>query len=165
VHRHAVVAGTAEYTSFTLELRDWVSVAAVTVDGAFVLVRQHRHGVDAVTLETAGGLIDAGEEPAVAALRELREETGYVAEDVESLGWVHPNPAIQGNRCHLYLARGAREIGVPEGDEHESTEAVLMDAAELSAALQDGRISHALAVVTLLRALAVGPRGAPSSRR
>jgi ADP-ribose pyrophosphatase len=165
VHRHEVVAGTAEYTSFTLDLRDWVSVAAITEEGQFVLVRQHRHGVDAVTLEPAGGLIDEGEEPAFAALRELREETGYAAEEVESLGWVHPNPAMQGNRCHLYVARGARAIGVPECDEHESTEAVLMDAAEITAALQDGRISHALAVLTLLRALAVVPRGAPVSRR
>ncbi|HTN92919.1 MAG TPA: NUDIX hydrolase [Sorangium sp.] len=155
VHRHEVVAAGASYTAFTLELADWISVAAITDAGEFVLVRQHRHGVDAVTIETAGGLVDPGEEPAVAAPRELLEETGYAAASLEPLGWVHPNPALQANRCFLYLARGARRIGEPAGDEHESTEAVLMSADEVTAAMQDGRISHSIAVITLLRALAV----------
>jgi ADP-ribose pyrophosphatase len=155
VHRHEVVANGPEYTCFTVELSDWVSIAALTDSGQFVLVRQHRHGVDAVTIETAGGIIDPGEEPAAAALRELQEETGYAATEIESLGWLHPNPALQSNRCHLFLARGAREIGRPQGDEHESTEAVVMDAAGVAIALRDGRISHALSAVTLERTLAL----------
>jgi ADP-ribose pyrophosphatase len=76
-------------------------------------------------------------------------------ESLETLGWVHPNPALQANRCFLYLARGARRVAEPEGDEHESTEAVVMSADEVMAAMQDGRISHVIAVITLLRALAV----------
>ncbi|WP_437776503.1 NUDIX hydrolase [Sorangium sp. So ce1097] len=155
VHRHEVVSPGASYTAFTLELPDWISVAAITDAGEFVLVRQHRHGVDAVTIETAGGIVDPGEEPAAAAPRELLEETGYAAASIEPLGWVHPNPALQGNRCFLYLARGARWVGEPMGDEHESTEAVVMSADEVTTAMQDGRISHVIAVVTLLRALAV----------
>ncbi|AUX46173.1 DNA mismatch repair protein MutT [Sorangium cellulosum] len=153
VHRHDVVAADVSYPCFTLELADWISVAAITDAGEFVLVRQYRHGVDAVTIETAGGIIDPGEEPARAALRELQEETGYAAASLEPLGWVHPNTALQANRCHLYLARGARLVGEPDGDEHESTEAVVMTASEVTAAMQDGRISHSLSVVTLLRAL------------
>lgn len=154
VHRHEVAADGPGYACFTVEVADWVSVAALTESGQFVLVRQHRHGVDAVTIETAGGIIDPGEAPATAALRELLEETGYAADEIESLGWVHPNPALQSNRCHLYLARRAREVAGPEGDEHESTESVVMDAAEVAAATRDGRITHALAVITLERALA-----------
>ncbi|WP_245678014.1 NUDIX hydrolase [Chondromyces crocatus] len=142
------------HTAFTMVLADWVAVAATTEDGQILLVRQHRHGVDAVTLEVAGGCIDPGEEPEVAALRELREETGYAAEVVESLGWVHPNPAIQGNRCFLYLARGAKHVGPPAGDEHESVEPVLLAPEEIPAATRDGRISHVLAVIALDRALA-----------
>ncbi|WP_438038729.1 NUDIX hydrolase [Sorangium sp. So ce128] len=155
IHRHEVMAAGASYPAFTLELADWISVAAITDEGQFVLVRQYRHGVDAVTIETAGGLVDPGEEPAAAAPRELLEETGYAVESLETLGWVHPNPALQANRCFLYLARGARRVGEPEGDEHESTEAVVMSADDVRAAMQDGRISHSIAVITLLRALAV----------
>lgn len=153
VDRHEVEAGGDPYTAFTLDLADWVAVAAITAGGQVLLVRQHRHGVDDVTLEVAGGIIDPGESPEQAALRELREETGYVADAVEPLGWVHPNPAIQGNRCWMFLARGARRAGEPDGDEHESVEPVLMDPEDAAAATRDGRVTHVLAVVALDRAL------------
>jgi 8-oxo-dGTP pyrophosphatase MutT (NUDIX family) len=137
----------------TLAMPDWVACAAITADGRFVLVRQHRHGVDAATLEPAGGLVDPGESPEVAALRELLEETGFAASGVESLGWVHPNPVLQDNRCHMFLARDARSVSEPQVSEAEETEVVILDAAELRAALQDGTITHALAIVALGRAL------------
>jgi 8-oxo-dGTP pyrophosphatase MutT (NUDIX family) len=164
VERHEVtMEGTEPFTIFTLRLANWTTIAAVTDDGQFVLIRQHRHGINAVTLEPAGGIIDPGEEPEASALRELMEETGYEAREVVSLGWVHPNPALQANRCFLFLARGARpaldEAGQPRrpgehGDATESTEPVLMTPAEVEAAIRDGRISHALGVLLLERAIA-----------
>lgn len=163
VERHEVVhEGAPPHPIFTLRLADWVTIAAVTDDGQFVLVRQHRHGIDSVTIEPAGGIIDEGEEPEAGALRELVEETGYEAREVVSLGWVHPNPAMQANRCFLFLARGARPAvdedgryrgpGDPE-DATESTEAILMTQGEVEAAIRDGRISHGLGVLLLERAL------------
>src|SRR5262245_51354817 len=54
-----------------IEAPDWVNVVAVTKGGDLVLVRQERHGVEAVTLEVPGGAVDPGETPEAAALREL----------------------------------------------------------------------------------------------
>jgi len=138
----------------TLTMPDWVACTARTDDGRFVLVRQHRHGIDAPTLEPAGGLIDPGESPEVAALRELFEETGYAATTIEPLGWVHPNPVLQANRCHMFLAHGASKQAEPQVSELEATEVVLVDRDRLRAALEDGTITHALAVLALGRALA-----------
>lgn len=138
---------------FTLGLSDWVVIAAVTDDGRFVLVRQHRQGINDLSIETAGGIIDPGEDPAEAALRELREETGFQAERAEPLGWVHPNAALQANRCHLFLAAGATPVPGWSSDASEITEPVVLTESELRAALASGAISHALAVIALERAL------------
>ena len=136
---------------------DWVAAVAVTDDDRFVLVRQHRYGIDAVTLEPAGGIIDPGESPEIAAVRELREETGYAGDSVEPLGVVHPNPAMQDNRCWFFLITGARRVGDLDCDENESVEPVVMSRGEVEAALESGEISHALAVIPLMRALARRP--------
>ena len=142
------------YEAYTLRLVNWASVVAITDEGQVVLVRQHRYGIDAVTIEVAGGLIDPGEEPAVAAARELLEETGYAAGPLEPLGVVHPNPALQGNTYHMFLTRQARKTAEIAGDPHESVEAVVMSRGDVLLALEDGRISHALSVLALERAFA-----------
>jgi len=148
-----VAAGEPQQVVHTMRMPDWVSVVAVTQDGHFVLVRQHRFGVDAETLETPGGIVDEGEDPASTALRELVEETGYTAERAEPLGWVHPNPAIQDNRFHMFLVRGACRVSEPKHHVLEHTEPVVLDRAALDAAMRDGTISHALALLALERGL------------
>jgi 8-oxo-dGTP pyrophosphatase MutT (NUDIX family) len=141
-------------TVVTLDLPDCCTVAAVTPEGRFVLVRQHRHGVDAITIETAGGVVDDGEDPAASAARELVEETGYAADRLDPLGWVHTNPPISPARAFLYLARNARRVGAPVDDEREETEPLLLDGADVARAIEDGRASHQLTVLVLTRALA-----------
>lgn len=133
-----------------LEMGDWVNVVAITADRELVLVRQHRWGIGAETLEIVGGLVDPGETPTHAALRELREETGYGGDLVE-MGWVWSNPAIQSNRTWLFAVDPARLLGAPEPDETEDIEVVLRPLATLPTLLDSGEISHSLAVVALQR--------------
>jgi 8-oxo-dGTP pyrophosphatase MutT (NUDIX family) len=159
VLRHEVRAddeGSESFHVYGLRMPDWVTVVAVTGARQVVLVRQLRFGVDQVMLETPGGIIDDGETPEQAALRELREETGYVPAELSSLGWVHPNPAIQDNRIHLMLALGAERRAELDHDEHESTEPVELSPAELRQRLGDGGIRPALSALALERAVARG---------
>jgi ADP-ribose pyrophosphatase len=144
--------GTRKY--FRLRLPDWVNVACRTTDGRWVLIRQHRWGIDQGTLEVPGGVVEPGEDAGVAGLRELVEETGYGGGALESLGWVHPNPAIQDNRCHLFLLRDAVRIAEPHLDPGEDIEVTLLTTDEVRAALASGAITHALAALSLTRALA-----------
>jgi ADP-ribose pyrophosphatase len=130
---------------------DWVNVLPLTAGGEAVLIRQMRFGVDGVTLEIPGGVIDAGEEPLVAAQRELREETGYGGGAWRSLGVAHPNPAIQTNRVHMFVAEGVLLEGPQHLDELEEIAVELVPVARLSALADAGELSHALAQLTVLR--------------
>ena len=91
-----------------IDAPDWAVVAAVTPEGELVLVHQYRFGAERVSLELPGGVIEPGEDPAKAAVRELAEETGYTGAEPVVLGVVHPNPAIQSNRAHLILVAEVR---------------------------------------------------------
>ena len=140
-------------TVVTVELLDWVVVGARTTGGRWLLVEQHRHGGDASTLEPAGGVIDPGESPEQAARRELLEETGYAGGTLASLGWVHSNPALSGNRVHQFFVDGVVQEREPLASADEHTRAVLLDDDELRAAIDSSRVSHALGVLALERAL------------
>ncbi len=130
--------------AFTLRGSDWCNVVAVTPEGSLVLVWQYRFGSGALSLEIPGGVIDPGEAPEAAARRELREETGYEADDFEPLLTIEPNPAIQSNRCFTFLARGARRVASTAFDAQEEIETVLVPAASVEALLDGGQITHSL---------------------
>src|SRR5437762_3997154 len=85
---------------YTLEYPTWVTCFALTKDNQVVLVRQYRHGLDVISLETPGGVVDEGESVETAVARELKEETGYVFESIESLGKISANPATTNNYMH-----------------------------------------------------------------
>jgi 8-oxo-dGTP pyrophosphatase MutT (NUDIX family) len=137
----------------TLALRDWVVIAATDGRGNFILVEQHRHGLDATTLECAGGVIDAGEEPIAAARRELLEETGYEAGQIEPLGWVHPNPALHDNRAFFFLAQGAIRKASPLNTVEEETRVRLFSRSEVEKQLSESGITHSMSVLVLERVL------------
>jgi 8-oxo-dGTP pyrophosphatase MutT (NUDIX family) len=128
---------------------DWCNVIAETPEGELVMVWQYRFGTDALSLEIPGGVIDPGEAPAAAALRELREETGYEADSVELLSVVDPNPALQGNKCWSYVARGARLATTTSFDDLEECELALVAKEDVAAAIDGGQITHALVIVAL----------------
>ena len=109
-------------TYTVLDTVDWAIVIPVleTKRGReFVMVRQWRHGAQDLSLEFPGGVFDRGEDSVQAALRELREETGYTAGKMTKLGDFNPNPAIMSNKVHFYLAEDLVNIGTQELDEDE----------------------------------------------
>ncbi len=133
-----------------LECPDWVNVVAVTKENRLILVRQFRHGMDAVTWEIPGGVLEPGESPDHGALRELEEETGYTPEHFELLSSIHPNPAFQMNRCHVFLATGCTPKGNQNLDPTEEVELGLFSFTEVTQMVLTGQITHSLVLSALL---------------
>ncbi len=131
-----------------VEARDWVNVIPLTPDDQVVLVRQYRHGIRDFTLEVPAGVIDPEDaSPRVAAERELREETGYAARRLESLGVVHPNPAIMNNSCHVFVAHAAQQVGLPQWDQTEEMSIEMHRLDTIVDLIRKGAISNALTIV------------------
>ena len=128
---------------------DWCNVLALTPDGRLVLVRQFRFGIDGFSLEIPGGVMEAGEDPVEAGLRELREETGFTGTRARVLGSVHPNPAIQSNRCHFVLVEDAVRSASVEWDADEEIEVLAWPVADVLAHARVGGITHALVLNAL----------------
>lgn len=147
-YRHPVRGGERDF--IVVRAPDWVNVLAVTPDGKLVMVRQFRFGIDGFSLEIPGGVIDPGEDPLAAGLRELREETGYSGARARLLGSVHPNPAIQSNRCHFVLVEDATLTDALEWDENEEIEVTVLPVEEVMARARSGGITHALVIDALM---------------
>lgn len=138
-----------EHDFYCIESAEWVNVVPVTTDGQVVMVRQFRHGSQTLTLEIPGGMIDAGETPADAALRELLEETGYTAERAIPAGAVNPNPALFGNRVHTFVAPGVEKVAEIRNEGAEETWVELVPVSEIPRLVRAGEIDHALVLAGL----------------
>lgn len=130
-----------------LDFLDWISVIPITPDNEVVMVRQFRHGIKKVLLEIPGGLMDKEDtSPKIAARRELVEETGYTSETIIPLGSLYPQPAIQNNRYHIFLAENARKTEKPNLDEGEDIETLLVPLSTIPHLIESGEICHAMVV-------------------
>lgn len=129
---------------------DWVNVLAHTADDRLVLVNQFRYGIDAFSWEIPGGVIERGEDPVAAGVRELLEETGYAGENARLLASVHPNPAFMRNRCHLVLVENCRLTSPVEWDADEELDIAAVPVAEVYARARSGGITHSLVLDALL---------------
>lgn len=140
-----------DVTYSVVDSADWVNIIALDNHDNIILIKQFRVGVAEMTIEVPGGMVDRGEQPADAAVRELREETGYRPNSVIDLGFVYPNPAIFNNRAYMFLCEGcepAYELALDEGEDIEVLPTKISEALEM---LRDGRISHALVAIALQR--------------
>lgn len=145
-----------EYTYYRLNCPDWVNILPVTKEGSVLLIKQSRVGSFSDILEIPGGVLDPSEkDPSIAAARELEEETGYTSNTFIHLASINPNPAINNNKLHMFLARdcilNTKRKHFP--DKNERISVVETGADELDSLIRQGKINSCLAALTVMLAL------------
>jgi ADP-ribose pyrophosphatase len=141
---------------YSIATRDYVSVLALTSDAGVVLVRQYRPAVEQMTLELPGGHVEEGESPAGAARKELREETGFVAERLILLGEVAPDTGRLGNRMWCFFVPRAVEDTTAEFKPELDVEPVIYKKSLRELVLSEPSFCSALNRATILMAMAGG---------
>ena len=118
-------------------------------DPQILLIRQYRYAAEKYLYEVPAGRLDPGEAPDVCARRELREETGCVAQSVEHLYTMYTTPGFTDERIHVFIA-----VGLTRGENaREADEFIEVETMPLSRALsliQQGEIQDAKTALSLL---------------
>ena len=113
------------------------------------LIKNRRMAVETTLVELPAGTLEMGEEPHAAAVRELREETGYTAEEIIPFGECFMSPGILQEKMFFFIARGLTS-GESALEDDEQIETQIVTRKEAMAMVLDGRISDAKTIVGLL---------------
>lgn len=134
---------------YVLEYPTWVNVIAITKEGDMVLVRQYRHALGRTNFELVAGVLEKGEDPLVAAQRELLEETGYSGGEWKELMQLSANSSTMTNLTHCFLAEGVEKTALQNLDASEDLEVYVFSQEEVKQKLQQGDFIQALMVAPL----------------
>ena len=133
-----------------VEHRGAVAIVAVDDQSRVLLVRQYRAGAGRETLEIPAGTLEEGEDPALCATRELKEETGYSAMQWKPLGYFFSSPGFCTEKMYLFLARQLT-TGTATPEEDESIAVEWLPLAQAVDAIERGEIVDGKTMVGLLR--------------
>ena len=117
-------------------------------DGKALFVRQYRYAYGESVLELPAGKCDVGENPSIAAARELAEETGIVAEKVSLLFETYPSPGYTDEKIYIYLAEGGK-TQPPKLDEGEFLDVVWLPLTTVKEMLFRGDFKDAKTIIAL----------------
>ena len=161
---------------YTLWQPDWVLILARTAEGKWVMTEQYRHGTGKIALEFPAGIIDKGETPEQAALRELQEECGYglassgldpsrsttvqyddagrgngPAKSIRYLGNYPVNPDRHRGVFHVVFIDGVAKTGSTHFDTTEDIESFELSDEDLQKKMADGTFNHPLQMAGYLK--------------
>lgn len=124
-------------------------IAAVTDERKMVMVRQYRKPANRVVFEVPAGKIDPGEEPLATAARELKEETGYTADNIEFITSFYPTVGYSEEQLYLFLASGLT-AGETSFDENEAIDLEEVEITMLHDMVMKGEIHDAKSMIAIL---------------
>ena len=140
---------------FVMDFPNWINVIAITKDGDFVMIDQYRHALGETHYELVAGVVDEGETPLHAAMRELSEETGYEGGEWEAFMELSPNPTNHTNKSYTFLATGVEKVREPHQEPSEDIHVHILTRDEVYELLTSGEIIQALHAAPLWKYFAL----------
>lgn len=119
-----------------------IAVIARRRDGQFVFIRQFRKAMERVCFEVMAGNVDPGEEMEAAAVRELKEETGYIPDSIRFLSSIYPSVGYCTERIDVFYAE-VHEPGETDFDPDENIETILVTEQEMDSMIRAGKVDDA----------------------
>lgn len=116
-----------------------------------LMVKQYRYATHSVQTELPAGRLERGEDPLEAAKRELREETGYLAKNWKSLGYIFTTFGICDEKLYLFKADDLT-FDKPDPDEGEIIDYFEIESEEVYNLIKNGTINDAKTICALMRA-------------
>jgi 8-oxo-dGTP pyrophosphatase MutT (NUDIX family) len=141
---------------FAIKPSDYVTILARTRSREIVIVRQFRPVIEDYTYELPSGHLEEGETPEQAVIRELKEETNCVAENVFFLGKIYPDTGRLENNQWAFYANDVEVNQFPDQAENEGIEVSLVSPKELFKMMNDGIVNHALDLSVIALAMSKG---------
>lgn len=133
--------------------KDYSTIVPFISKNEILMIKSYRHLVDSIQIEVPSGYIDEGETPKEAAIRELREETGYAAKDVISIGHYTLDYSMFEQKGNLFVAYGMVKEGLQSLGIMEKINIQIITIKEIKQLLFKGKILNAASIVALYRAL------------
>ncbi|MBP5458094.1 MAG: NUDIX hydrolase [Paludibacteraceae bacterium] len=140
---------------YVLEYPDFCNVIAITKEGKYLLERQYRHAQHLTAYEIPAGCVEKGEDPMVAAQRELLEETGYAGGEWKHFMTISPNAGACTNYSHTFLAIGVEKVSAQQLEDSEDITVALMEEEEVKRMLKEGEFHQAMMLAPLWRYAAI----------
>jgi ADP-ribose pyrophosphatase len=136
-----------------VDVRNSSIIIPLFKDGSILMVENYRHGARANLLELPGGLIDADEEPQVAAKRELLEETGYQCSTISYINWTYTWPGRTTQKNFVFLAKGLKKIRKPNLEEFEYSKIRKLARETVIQEIRSGNIKSSISISAILYTL------------
>jgi len=150
IRKDRFVKANGEKVEFcVLERGEIVAVLAITDDSKIVVVEQYRPAVDDITIDIPGGGIEMGETPLEAAKRELKEETGYSANEFIKLSSFYPDSGRSEQKRHIFLAKGLNK-GKQKLDRNESINVLEIPIEEVAKRINENALKETTLVLSFL---------------
>lgn len=131
-----------------------VVVVAQKDKDTILLVKQFRYPIKEVSLELPAGKLERGEDPDLAAARELEEETGFVGKTWKSLGYIYTTPGFCDEKLYLYYATDL-EFTKQNPDEGEIIDYFEFKIEDVFKMIKNGEINDSKTICALTRAFKI----------